>query len=244
MILEFGIILGVFWSLVAVTLSKPGGRLAMFARTKAEWALDLVSLSIQGALAPLVQVGVVFGLLTVFAPDAKGSLQIPAWAAFLLNFVVVDYIYYWNHRLLHKKTLWRFHALHHSGATFDVFTSSRNSAVTTFLIVYVWVNGVFLYLLADPIPYAAAILASNCLDLLRHARWSRWPRWFPANILVSPRDHAWHHCVDVHEVNFGGNFNLWDKLHGTYHVSQELPARYGETVAPERLLKAFLKGMP
>lgn len=240
---ETGIILVGFWIIVFISLCNRSLRHALFLRTKSEWLLDLVGLAIHGTVVPIFQTFVVAGLLSYFLPSGKGVFYIPGLLAFLLNFVGVDYLYYWNHRLLHSQTLWRFHALHHSGKSFDVFTTSRNSAVTTFLILYVWVNGIFLYLLADPKFFLLGIVGSNILDLLRHSRFSRWPDFILARIFISPRDHAWHHSADVHEINFGGNFSLWDRLHGTYYAKDKLPVNLGNKDGPKHLWKAFWRGV-
>jgi sterol desaturase/sphingolipid hydroxylase (fatty acid hydroxylase superfamily) len=201
-----------------------------------------VGLSIHGIVVPIFQTAVVFGLLSTAFPSAKGTLHIPPLMAFFINFVVVDYLYYWNHRLLHDAKLWRFHAVHHSGKSFDVFTTSRNSAITTFLILYIWVNGAFLFFLHDPFPYALAILLSNCLDLVRHSGSNFWPQSLVGKLITSPRDHSWHHSAELHGVNFGGNFTLWDRLHGTYYESKELPNEFGTPIERQSLWKAFWKG--
>ena len=239
---HFLIILAVFWLLAASTLLVPQKRRTAFTRTKAEWAVDLIGLTMHGTIVPLFQTLVVYGVLAYVAPKWHGVVTMPWLAAFALNFVVIDYLYYWNHRWLHSARIWRFHSLHHSGRGFDVAATSRNSAVTTFLILYIWVNGIALFLLADPTPFALAMLASNCLDLLRHSGIGRWWDRFPGNLLISPRDHAWHHSRDLHGVNYGANLSIWDRIHGTYQASDALPEHLGEPV--EQVWSAFWKGLP
>lgn len=243
MILEASMLTAFFWMLVLWHVRQTRLRASMFSRRIGEWVVDVTGLLIHGVVVPLVQMLLVAGVLSVLLPSARGSLHVHAGAAFVFNFIIVDYLYYWNHRLLHHPRLWRFHALHHSGPTFDVFATSRNSAITTFLILYVWINGAALYFIAEPAAYAWAIVASNMLDILRHARITAWPDFFPLNLFTSPRDHAWHHSHDVHEMNFGGNFNIWDKLHGTYHASDALPDAYGDRVKEGGLWSAFWKGL-
>jgi len=232
----------VFLALVAWTLSEVNRRRAVFKRTLSEWNLDAIGLTIHGTLIPLFQTWIVFRALAFFFPGGKGFLVVPAWFAFLLNFVVVDYLYYWNHRWLHSRALWRFHSVHHSGETFDVFTTSRNSAWVSFLILYVWVNGFFLYALHHPEPYAWAVALSNALDLIRHSRLGGVSKVFPFSWFISPRAHAWHHSQDKYGINFGGNFNLWDRWHGTYYCDDKFPSRIGTRLKERNLWRAFWRG--
>jgi len=95
--------------------------------------------------------------------------------------------------------------------------------------VYLWVNGGLLFLIADPGPVVWAASLTAALDLWRHSSLqppkpiARLLRTF----LILPDDHAWHHSRDVHDVNFGSNFSLWDRLHGTYHANDQAPDQIG-----------------
>jgi sterol desaturase/sphingolipid hydroxylase (fatty acid hydroxylase superfamily) len=42
-----------------------------------------------------------------------------------------------------------------------------------------------------------------------------------------PRDHAWHHADADEHGNFGANFTLWDRLHGTYLQRTQAPVKLG-----------------
>jgi sterol desaturase/sphingolipid hydroxylase (fatty acid hydroxylase superfamily) len=218
-----------FWGLVIATATVSGGVAIFFERKKDDWILDGISLFVQGALIPLLQVFLVATWLTAFAPGSAGSVEIHPVLAFALCFVGVDYLYYWNHRILHTKPLWPVHLVHHTAGQMDVLTTSRNTVWSSLLIVYLWINGALVYLLADPAPYVAAITLTAVLDLWRHSPLQ--PRGllerFLGGFLILPRDHAWHHSQDIFDVNFGANINLWDKLHGTWHPSTAEPQELG-----------------
>lgn len=183
----------------------------------------------QGAVIPLLQVVVADVVLSRLAPSWRGSLRLDWWAAFLLNFVVVDYAYYWNHRLLHTPALWRWHAVHHTAAAMDVLVTSRNTLWTNGMILYLWVNGLGAFLLADSTPYLAAAALTAALDLWRHSRPRRGASLSRAVslLLVTPLDHAWHHSASRPGCNFGANLGWWDRLHGTAWRSSETPPRLG-----------------
>jgi sterol desaturase/sphingolipid hydroxylase (fatty acid hydroxylase superfamily) len=142
-----------FWILVALTFSLRRQRDSALERKRADWTLDIAGLLVQGAVIPALEIGAAYWLLLKIAPDAKSSLEISRPFAFLLNFAAVDYLYYWNHRLLHSKALWKAHAVHHTAERADVFISSRNTVWASLLIVYVWANGLFIFLLKDPAPF-------------------------------------------------------------------------------------------
>lgn len=235
LIVSFDVLL--IWSLLERTRRKK-----LLRRTWGEWLLDSVGLAIHGLVVPLFQTYVIFKGLSFLFPQAAGSFDIIGPIAFLLAFVGVDYLYYWNHRLLHNIRFWRFHSVHHSSQSMDVFATSRNSAITTFLTLYIWVNGLLLFLLKDKEAFAAGVLLTNFLDILRHSGISAWPSFFPFNFITSPLIHGWHHSTDKYGINFGGNLNIWDRLHGTYYEESAPPSSFGYDIEGQSLISAFWTG--
>ncbi|HVH46798.1 MAG TPA: sterol desaturase family protein [Labilithrix sp.] len=216
-----------FWGLVAFTAASPARRAWLRARLGKEWALDLTGLLVQGVIVPLAGGVALARLLATLMPAAHRSVAVPWLVAFALSFVAIDYLYYWNHRLLHTRALWRFHFVHHTSRRMDVFVTSRNTLWTSALIVYVWANGLFGYLLEDPAGYIAGATLTSILDLARHAPidLSRWPALERAlgSALVLPRDHANHHADTGEHGNYGANLSVWDRLHGTYLGGRRAP---------------------
>ncbi len=227
------LVFGTFWGLLLALAI--GGRLlpAFRQRSLGEWGNDAINLFFQGTAIPFLQAVVVAGVLRWLFPHAAGSLVLPPVLAFLLVFVGVDYLYYWNHRLFHRPAFWPIHQVHHAAPRMDVLVSSRNTVWTTVFIVYLWVNGGLLFLAADPLPIVWAASCTAALDLWRHS--SLQPPVAIASVfgqfMTMPNDHAWHHARDVHDVNFGANFNLWDRLHGTFLKKSEAPDHIGVPVA-------------
>lgn len=222
MTLGLAIVFASFWSLTAVTAVKTD---RFQSRTLKAWLIDAACLLIQGLLIPVVQTLLIAQLWSVLFPEAKESWQMPWAMAFALSFVVVDYLYYWNHRLLHTPILWKWHKLHHSTQTLDLVASSRNSLLTPALIVYVWANSLFLFLLGDATPFIVASSIGAALDLWRHSGLNVSETSLVYRLLspwlILPQDHEAHHRVETHGVNYGANFKIWDKWHDTY----EAPAR-------------------
>ncbi|MFT6067694.1 MAG: sterol desaturase/sphingolipid hydroxylase (fatty acid hydroxylase superfamily) [Bacteriovoracaceae bacterium] len=215
-----------FILLMTFTLVSPSKRNKMLQKSFDHWVLDLVNLPIQGILVPLLQTIFFYQLLSHLAPDWKGTLSLSPILAFSLNFIFIDYLYYWNHRLLHLDGWWQMHKVHHSIKSMDVLGTSRNTIWTTFLIVYVWANSLFIYLLEDPSFYILAASLGAALDLWKHSSFFG-PDFFRDKLLLAnPIDHHWHHSSSPHQ-NFGANLNLWDKIHGTYKKEMNAPLELG-----------------
>jgi sterol desaturase/sphingolipid hydroxylase (fatty acid hydroxylase superfamily) len=175
-------------------------------------------------------VTVLYAALEWLAPAWRGRLAAPPAVGFAASFVAVDYAYYWNHRLLHGATLWRWHAVHHTAAALDVLVTSRNTVWSHFLILYVWVNALGIYLLADPAPFLLGAALTAALDLWRHSEAGPPPGRLArglAGVLITPAEHAWHHSAARPGCNFGANLSWWDRLHGTYHRPGRAPAALG-----------------
>lgn len=220
-----------FWLLVALTFSLDGERASALKRSVTDWTLDLSGLLVQGLAIPALEVGMVYGLLNITAPQVKGSLEISWASAFLLNFVVVDYLYYWNHRLLHSKMFWKTHAVHHTADRVDVFITSRNTLWAPLLIVYVWANGISLFLLKDPVPFLLSASITASLDLWRHTSFFTAPGSLlhraVSLVIITPNEHIWHHSSTRADENFGANLSIWDRMHGTYGSAAHRPEKLG-----------------
>ena len=212
-----------FWMLVLIGLTRKAQRTGYLRKSSAAWVLDVSGLMVQGALIPFLQMALVVVVLKRTLPDAEGILAFSAapWVmGFLLNFVAVDYLYYWNHRLFHHARWWPIHRVHHSVTEMDVLGTSRNTLWSSFLIVYLWLNGLMVFLLREPAGYLAGAAITASLDLWRHSNLGPrsggiWERWL-GGLLVLPQDHAAHHADTEYFGNYGANLCVWDKMHGTF----------------------------
>jgi sterol desaturase/sphingolipid hydroxylase (fatty acid hydroxylase superfamily) len=213
------------------TLFQPSERQNAFSRTRLEWFIDAFGLILQGIVIPFLQYFIVFQLYAYLLPQEKASWKLSPLLSFLLQFLLVDYLYYWNHRLLHSDFFWSLHRLHHSSTQFDLWISSRNTILAPFCIVYLWINPLFLYLLHNPFPFLLSMAFTASLDLWRHTRFTPSPKHPLHSLLqifwITPHEHAWHHSQTQQRKNFGANFSLWDRLHQTYLSPNVFPTRLG-----------------
>ncbi|PSB02173.1 sterol desaturase family protein [Merismopedia glauca] len=220
-----------FWTLIGITVSDRLRSGILAQKSRFDWIIDTIGLLIQGFLIPAIQIVVLNRFCSYLMPQAAGCLTLNPVLAFGLSFIAVDYLYYWNHRGLHSKWLWRSHLVHHTVTQMDVLGTSRNTIWTSFVIVYVWVHGLFIYLLSDPSWYILGVSLTSALDLWRHSG-----LWVSERshiyriislILILPQDHAWHHAAEITNCNYGANFKLWDVIHQTYYSASEFPERLG-----------------
>lgn len=209
----------IFLLLLAFTLKDRGRRLLIFKKSHRDWILDLLGLFAQGVIIPALQVTLIYFIYQKLLPGARGTWDLNRPFAFMLCLVGVDYLYYWNHRLLHDPLFWPIHQVHHTATQMDVLCTSRNTLWSSFCIIYLWIHGLFLYLLSDPSSYLLAIGMTSALDLWRHSFFElpqdSWLYRWISPWLILPQDHANHHHKEGKRGLFGANFKLWDRLHST-----------------------------
>ena len=149
--------------------------------------------------------------------------------SWLVALVVVDFFYYWSHRLSHTSPLfWAFHAAHHSSRKFNLSLGMRNSWLGGYLD---WVFVLPAPLLGfHPLQVAVVIAVMQLWDFMCHTGYvGRLP--VIDALFNSPTNHAVHHSVDPahNRCNLGGMLIVWDRLFGTYHAYpvKTAPLRYG-----------------
>lgn len=186
-------------------------------------------LAIQGVLVPIASIGVGHLLGLWLGPPGAG-LKGPT-AAFVMSFVVLDLLYYVQHRWFHRAG-WILHRTHHGARRLGAWVCARNSLFAHPLFVY-FIPSAFLALFCeDKAAFFAGAMLTASLDMWRHSA-IRWPGWMtPLNralgwILITPVAHHWHHKEGAPRCNFGANFSIWDRLFGTYLAPGQYPERYG-----------------
>ncbi len=153
----------------------------------------------------------------------------PAWLQFLVAFVVLDFLQWCIHNLLHRvPALWELHKVHHSIRTMDFWGSMRfhwGEIVvykTLQYLPFVWFG------FSDDVLLAVAVLAT-AIGHFNHANVGvdigvlRY-------VLNNPRMHLWHHAHDLPDgrtVNFGISLSVWDWLFGTALIPADPPDRLG-----------------
>ena len=201
----------------------------------ADHVLSLAGLAVQGAVVPGIGYLISSAVLPRLLPQAEGLLGLPFWGAFLLCFVGVDFLYYWQHRAFHRPgVLWRLHRCHHGAPVVSVWSTARNSLVTNFLFVYLIVNPWLAYLSGSVEGFMLAASVTASLDLWRHSRLAPRAYWrFLEWLLVTPRVHHQHHDALRDAANFAANLTIWDRIFGTLRKEDTYPASYADPGLPD-----------
>ncbi len=178
---------------------------------------------------------VIFGLVTlvvVFAARLGGTrlyyrVSDYGWTWFALSIGVMvvmhDAYFYWTHRLMHHRRLYRFfHHTHHlstSPTPWAAYAFSPAEALVQAGIGPLIVFSIPVY----PAAFGAFMVWQITFNVLGHCGYEIFPRWFlrtPAGwLLNSVTHHALHH--EKFRANFGLYFNVWDRLMGTNHRDYE-----------------------
>ncbi len=185
-------------------------------------------------------------------------IELPAFAAVLVVFMLGGFVHYWLHRLGHtRRALWLlFHRHHHmSPALMQSTTLAVFTAVPLFLLFVLPYNllfGAITKLFAAQPLYAEVIVFNLVLlipEIFGHQtalyerairfRWLRWGGYLFGNGVY----HYLHHSAEpadagregaVNMVNMGGGFCfVWDQLFGTYRPLSERAPKVGLTGSPE-----------
>lgn len=205
------------------------------------WKTDLAYYFLIPFLTRYVRIAVfsiVFGLLFFGYSDAEleqyleqgnGPLRaLPLWAQALLVMLLADVLLYWQHRIFHGRTLWRFHAIHHSSEEVDWSSAFRFHPINTWLGFTV-VDAILFACGFSPLVFALLAPFNILYNGFVHANlnYTLGPLRY---VLASPVFHRWHH-THSHEggnCNFAATFPFLDLLFGTFYMPKDkLPQTYG-----------------
>ncbi len=188
-----------------------------------DWVLNLIGLFVQGIVIPLLGILLAYTILPSISLLKKGALPVNWWGAFLINFIFIDFLYYWQHRLFHRiPFLWRLHESHHSSPRVDIWATSRNNLWVNFLFVYIIINPIMGYLCQNSDGFFAGAMVTASLDIFRHSNMnfnqspSKGLLNKLATVFVMPWMHHNHHNMLKKPNNFGANLIIWDKLFNTF----------------------------
>ena len=151
--------------------------------------------------------------------------SVPAWAQLLVFFIVLDFVQWFTHVLLHKYPfLWKFHKVHHSVKEMGFAAHLR----------YHWMENIFykplktigVMILGGFEPEQAFIVhfAAIAIGHINHANIKI--TWGPLKYLINnPVMHLYHHSYvlpkGTYGVNFGISLSLWDYIFKTNYIPED-----------------------
>ncbi len=157
--------------------------------------------------------------------------------SFLALFLLVDFLYYWKHRLSHEiNLLWLGHSIHHQSEEYNLSVALRQS----------WFDKFFSFPFYLPLALMGFDTQSFVIAIGLNLLYQFWVHTevidrmgFLEYFLSTPSHHRVHHARNPEYIdkNHGGVFIIWDKLFGTFKQEVDTPV-YGVT-QPIRTWNAF-----
>ncbi len=194
-------------------------------RWLANFAVTAIDTVLIRALLPLTTIGAA-ALAAERGSGLLNQLAAPAYAGWIVTFLVLDASRYAQHVAMHRvSSLWRLHRMHHTDADYDFTTALRFHPVESLLT-----TGFSLLVVAAIGPPVAAVCAYELLftavapfahaNIRMPARLDRWLRL----VVITPDMHRVHHSALESDIlsNFSGVSPWWDRLFGTYRAAPAL----------------------
>lgn len=148
----------------------------------------------------------------------------PGWVQLVLMFLVVDFISWNVHRLLHKVPwLWEFHKVHHSVQEMGFAAHLRYHWMET--IIYKSFQYIPLAMIGFGLQdFFIVHIITLAIGHLNHSNIRI--TWGPLKFLLnSPTMHIWHHARELpagsYGVNFGISLSIWDYLFGSAYIPRD-----------------------
>jgi alkylglycerol monooxygenase len=164
---------------------------------------------------------VFFENFAMFAPDRT-------WYYWLLLFLLVDFTYYWAHRMSHEINLfWGGHVVHHQSEDYNLSVALRQSSLQ---LIWTFAFSLPIAFFGFRTEDFALISALNTLyQFWIHTETIGKMGWFEY-VFNTPSHHRVHHGRNPKYIdkNHAGSLIIWDRLFGTFQAEEEKPT-YGIT---------------
>lgn len=172
--------------------------------------------------------GVLFGEFNVTA-KSFAIIDIaawPMWAQLLIFFILIDFVQWFTHVLLHRyDILWRFHKVHHSVKEMGFAAHLRYHWMENIFYKPLKTFGVMILGGFEPEQAYVVHFAAITIGHLNHANIKA--SWGPLKyIFNNPVMHLYHHVKALPEdrrfgINFGISLSLWDYIFKTNYVPED-----------------------
>lgn len=150
---------------------------------------------------------------------------LPQWLQLLVFFILLDFVQWFTHILLHKYPfLWKFHKIHHSVKEMGFAAHLRYHWMEN--ILYKPLKTLAVMILGGFEPEQAYIVHFVAITIghLNHSNikitWGLFKY-----LLNNPVMHLYHHAYSLPEgrigVNFGISLSLWDYIFGTNYIPED-----------------------
>jgi Delta7-sterol 5-desaturase len=137
--------------------------------------------------------------------------------SFLLCLVIHDTLFYWTHRFMHWRPVFKyFHAGHHksvSPSPWAIFAFQPMEAIVQFASLML-----IIFVPLKPVILLAYLSYDTFINIAGHTGYEIVPDWMSRHWLFKGLNNVGHH--DGHHTNmrynYGAFFNVWDRWMGTF----------------------------
>ena len=172
-------------------------------------------------------VGVFFTTIGITAKSLAfiDPTQWPMWLQLLVFFIVLDFVQWFTHTLLHRFSfLWQFHKVHHSVKEMGFAAHLRYHWMENILYKPLKTFGVMLLGGFEPEQAYIVHFISITIGHFNHSNIKI--TWGPLKYIINnPVMHLYHHSYNLPEgkygVNFGISLSLWDYLFKTNYIPED-----------------------
>lgn len=175
---------------------------------------------------------------------------LPLWAQLLIFFVVLDFVQWFTHILLHRYSfLWQFHKIHHSVKEMGFAAHMRYHWMENILYKPLKTFGIMVLGGFEPEQAYIVHFAAISIGHLNHANIKL--TWGPLKyVFNNPVMHLYHHAYTLPEgkygVNFGISLSIWDYLFKSNYIPEDsgsIPLGFvGDDNIPKGFSGQFLYG--
>jgi sterol desaturase/sphingolipid hydroxylase (fatty acid hydroxylase superfamily) len=184
-----------------------------------------ITQQLSGLFLKIFAIGIYEILFERFSIARLDNTQWWYWAGL---FLLVDFAYYWGHRMSHEVNLfWGGHVVHHQSEDYNLSVALRQSSLQ---VVWTFAFNLPIALLGFKTLDFALISALNTLyQFWIHTETINKMGWFE-HVFNTPSHHRVHHGRNPKYIdkNHAGTLIIWDKMFGTFQPEEERPT-YGIT---------------
>lgn len=165
-------------------------------------------------------IGIIEDSLALFDPSSW-----PMWSQLLVFFIVLDFVQWFTHSLLHKYPFfWKYHKVHHSVKEMGFAAHLRYHWMENILYKPLKTFGVMILFGFEPTQAYIVHFIAIAIGHINHANIKI--TWGPLKyIFNNPVMHLYHHAYTIPEgtygVNFGISLSVWDYIFKTDYIPED-----------------------
>ena len=145
------------------------------------------------------------------------------WTSIVLTILLHDAYFYWTHRVMHQRRVFRFmHRAHHistnpspwAAYAFDPFEATVQAGIFPLAVFLIPLH---------PLAFVIFMIWQVGYNVMIHSGYEVYPSWLMTSwwgkLINTPTNHVMHH--QYIRGNYGLYLNLWDRWMGTNHKKYE-----------------------